>query len=207
MISTTLGRIRAAEPCADGWRRLLAALGEGGDPNLARAVTLENVLEHNGVADAVWAARHACDLTTADERALRLFASDCAEHALRTEREAGREPGARSWAAVEAARAYARGEIGVGKLCAAYAAACAAGWVAVDAACAVARAAAAAAAWAAHADARASASAAAAAAYAAARVAARAARADARAAADAAASAERAWQAERLLAYLRGEVS
>ena len=44
-------------------------------------------------------------------RELRLFAADCAERVLLRERKAGREPDKRSWAAVEAARAFARGEI------------------------------------------------------------------------------------------------
>src|SRR5690606_27251561 len=41
----------------------------------------------------------------------RLFAADCAEAALLGERASGREPDERSWAAVDAARAFARGEI------------------------------------------------------------------------------------------------
>ena len=45
------------------------------------------------------------------ETSARLFAADCAERALIRERAAGREPDARSWAAIDAARAYARGEI------------------------------------------------------------------------------------------------
>lgn len=43
------------------------------------------------------------------ERELRLFACDCAERALNREREHGREPDRRSWAAVDVARQYARG--------------------------------------------------------------------------------------------------
>src|SRR5690606_24052557 len=41
----------------------------------------------------------------------RLFAADCAEAALLGERMSGREPDERTWAAVDAARRYARGEI------------------------------------------------------------------------------------------------
>jgi len=41
----------------------------------------------------------------------RLFAADCAEAALLGERASGREPDERIWAAVDAARRYARGEI------------------------------------------------------------------------------------------------
>ena len=45
------------------------------------------------------------------EKYLRQFACDCAERACIREREKGREPDARSWAAIEAARACIRGEI------------------------------------------------------------------------------------------------
>ncbi|HEU4752229.1 MAG TPA: hypothetical protein VFU47_03900, partial [Armatimonadota bacterium] len=59
-------------------------------------------------------------------RELRLFACDCAERALTQEREAGREPDPRSWAAIEVARRYAAGEATVPQLTAAGAAAWAA---------------------------------------------------------------------------------
>src|SRR3990167_8351842 len=45
------------------------------------------------------------------ERELRHFAIDCAERALTREREEGREPDPRSWAAIEAAKAFLRDEI------------------------------------------------------------------------------------------------
>ena len=43
-------------------------------------------------------------------RVLREFACDCAEQTLVQERAAGREPAPRSWAVVEVARRYARGD-------------------------------------------------------------------------------------------------
>jgi hypothetical protein len=46
-----------------------------------------------------------------DDRMWRLWACDCAERALLRERDAGREPDARSWRAVEVARAYAIGDV------------------------------------------------------------------------------------------------
>jgi hypothetical protein len=111
---------------------------------------------------------------------LRLFACDCAERALKRERDAKRETDVKSWAAIEAARKFADGKITIYELAAArdasWAAARAASW---DAARDAARAAAWAASW----------DAASAAAWAAARDAARAA---ARAAASAAA-----WAAEK----------
>jgi len=53
----------------------------------------------------------------------RLFAADCAEAALLGERASGREPDERIWAAVDAARRYARGEIQFAALSAAWEAA------------------------------------------------------------------------------------
>jgi hypothetical protein len=122
--------------------------------------------------------------TAWDERIARLFAADCAERVLPIfERERPNDDGPRK--AIEAARAFARGEIDRQQLAAAWAAA----WAAAgDAAWAAAWAAARAAAWAAAGDA--ARAAAWAAAWAAARPAARA--------------AERQWQAERLSQYLTG---
>jgi hypothetical protein len=86
-------------------------------------------------------------------RELRLFACECAERALNREREAGREPDARSWAALEVARRYASGEASGEELDAAWAAGRDAAWdaraAARDAGWAAARAAARPAAWAA----------------------------------------------------------
>ena len=70
----------------------------------------------------------------------RLFAADCAEAALLGERASGMEPDERSWALVDAARRFARGEIDRGELdaartaarTAARAAAGAAAWYASD---------------------------------------------------------------------------
>ena len=57
------------------------------------------------------------------EKELRQFAIDCAERALNHERENGREPDSRSWVAIEAAKAFLRGEITPAELAAARAAA------------------------------------------------------------------------------------
>ena len=120
-----------------------------------------------------------------DARTLRLLACDFAEHALCREREAGREPDARSWKAVEVARRYARGEATEEELGEAWTAA----WAARDAARAATWATywatAEAAAWAAQAAATMS-------------------RAAAQAAAACTAEAEREWQLEHVEAVLRG---
>jgi hypothetical protein len=63
-----------------------------------------------------------------DGRTRRLFAADCAESALLTERVCGREPDPRSWEAVSMARRYADGDATDVELQAAYTAAEAAAW-------------------------------------------------------------------------------
>lgn len=54
----TLGSIRAARPCEDGWVKLLKSLGYSDgryDPD--RLVTLGDIAHRNGVQDALWCAR------------------------------------------------------------------------------------------------------------------------------------------------------
>src|SRR5690606_34910969 len=63
-----------------------------------------------------------------NETTARLFAADCAEAALLGERACGREPDPRLWAAVDAARQFARGEIDRGEFDAARDAAWAVAW-------------------------------------------------------------------------------
>ena len=55
MITTTLNRIYACDPCNSGWDKLLAYLGktEPDDEPLPYAV----IVESNGIADAQWAMR------------------------------------------------------------------------------------------------------------------------------------------------------
>jgi hypothetical protein len=69
-----------------------------------------------------------CPVPNWDDRARRLFAADCAESALLTERVCGREPDPRSWDAVSVARRYADGDATDVELQAAYTAAEAAAW-------------------------------------------------------------------------------
>ena len=72
------------------------------------------------------------------EPTLHELACRYAEALLESERTVGREPDARSWAAVEAKRAWMRGEIDDDELAAARAAAWAAAWAAARAAARVA---------------------------------------------------------------------
>ena len=72
----TLKTVRSFSPCAEGWATLTAAYGS--DPETI--VTLEQVLESNGIRNAIWAFR--C-LSKDDRMAMRPFIVDCAEHVLR----------------------------------------------------------------------------------------------------------------------------
>jgi len=140
------------------------------------------------IGDRIW-----LGITLLDDPRRRLFACDCAERALSRERDAGREPDPRSWAAVEIARRYARGEATNLELTTALSAAAAASASAAAAA-------------AAHTAAYSTAAAAARAAAAAARAAAAAMEAAWGATIDAAMDAERRWQAKRLITYLDGAI-
>ena len=77
------------------------------------------------IDDRVW-----LGITLLDDPRRRLFACDCAEWSLGRERDAGHELDPRSWAAVEVARRYARGEATDEELAAARDSAWAAAWTA-----------------------------------------------------------------------------
>jgi len=72
MITTTLNRIRACDPCAEGWAKLLAGLGktETDDEPLPYA----KIVRINGIDDALWA----CRAEPQHAREWRLFAVWCA---------------------------------------------------------------------------------------------------------------------------------
>lgn len=101
------------------------------------------VVEDTGAHAGLYAGQSRSVLWAADcERELYLSACDFAERALLLERACGREPHPASWAAVEEARAWVRGEIEDEALRAAARAAARATWEAGGAAWAAARAAA-----------------------------------------------------------------
>ena len=72
MIYTTLNKIRAYSPCADGWAKLLQHLGKtrADDEPLA----LATILESNGLDDALWCLR----AVDGRDREKRLYAVWCA---------------------------------------------------------------------------------------------------------------------------------
>lgn len=70
----TLDAIRACNPCASGWRKLIASLPAG-----ATECTLAHIVESNGLDDALWALR-ALPLDDA-KRIATAFAISCANRA------------------------------------------------------------------------------------------------------------------------------
>ena len=98
MLTTTLNAIRAHNPCADGWKKLLAHLGktQADDEPLA----FSTILDANGFADALWCCRAAPE----HSQTWRLYAVWCA----RQVQHLMTDP--RSIAALDVAERYARGE-------------------------------------------------------------------------------------------------
>ena len=142
MITTTLNKIRKAEPCASGWKKLLSHLGKvkADDDPLPFSV----IVESNGIDDALW-----CTRTVPEhDREWRLFAVWCArqvQHLMKDPRSLtaldvaekhahgkadGKELEAAGAAAWEAARAAA----GEAAEAAAWAAAWEAAWATAEAA-------------------------------------------------------------------------
>lgn len=72
MYYTSLNQIKSHNPCPKGWKTLLKALGKTTADD--EPVSMEFILQSNGLDDAIWALR--C-LTGAD-REIRLFAVKCA---------------------------------------------------------------------------------------------------------------------------------
>lgn len=61
----TLGLIRAAGPCVDGWRKLLASLGfTGASYPVNYTLSIGDVAVSNGAADAMWCLRFIDDPRT-----------------------------------------------------------------------------------------------------------------------------------------------
>jgi len=98
MIYTTLNKIRAHGPCANGWAKLLRHLGktQADDEPLA----LATILDSNGLDDALWCLR----AVNGHEREMRLYAVWCA----RQVQHLMTDP--RSLAALDVAERHANGE-------------------------------------------------------------------------------------------------
>ncbi len=70
---TSLNKIREYRPCTSGWKTLLKALGKT-EPD-DEPITIEFILNSNGVDDAIWCLR----ATTGHTDAIIKFAQQCAD--------------------------------------------------------------------------------------------------------------------------------
>jgi hypothetical protein len=128
MKTVTIEQVMGWDPCEEYTREKVEELFAGREVLTARDIVDLDISNE----DKMWALLHNEFLS---DRQMHLFACEVAEKALVTEREAGREPDPRSWAAIEAKRAWVYGKITNGELAAAREAA----WAAARAAWAVAR--------------------------------------------------------------------
>ena len=74
--TTTLNRIRAAQPCTEGWQKLLNTLGKTKADD--EPLDLLTILNSNGLDDALWVLSYAMP----DDRLARHFQAWCAEQIL-----------------------------------------------------------------------------------------------------------------------------
>lgn len=101
----TLAGLRKHDACEEGYDRLVARLGADWPDD--KPINLLSCLESNPVGDVIWALR----ATEEDcEYVARMIAADCAESVLHLY-EAEYPDDRRPRKAIEAARAFARGEI------------------------------------------------------------------------------------------------
>ncbi len=108
---TTLNKIRAQVPCADGWEKLLRHLGKTGADD--EPLDLATILDSNGLADAIWCMRAMPE----HDSTWRLYAVWCARHVVHLMTDP------RSIAALDVAERHACGQATDQELDAAYAAA------------------------------------------------------------------------------------
>ena len=127
-LHTTFAEIKKHDPCTDGYKKLAENLGGITKYGRDTPITLMQILDSNGVEDAIWSLR--CGM---DEKFARLFACDCAEHVLYLF-EAKYPNDDRPRKAIEVARRFADGGATTEELAAARAAAWEAAWDAARAA-------------------------------------------------------------------------
>ena len=81
ILYTTLNLIKKQRPCERGYRKLRHALGKGWKAD--RKIPFVQILDSNGLYDALWAMRAVADGQEAErDRICRLVAADFAEHVL-----------------------------------------------------------------------------------------------------------------------------
>ena len=120
MTYTTLNKIRAHYPCADGWQKLLASLNKTQADD--EPLSLMHILESNGLDDALWALR-ASDATDKDVRLYAVWCARQVQHLMKDQRCID---------ALDVAERFANGEATQDELEAAWAAASAAAWAAAS---------------------------------------------------------------------------
>ena len=117
MITITLQKIRDAQPCEDGWKKLLKSKG-GATADYAAEFPLSDVLDSNGLHDTLWCLR----CLPEHDNLWRLYAVWCArqvQHLMKDQR---------SIDALDVAERHARGLATDAELSAAEDAAGAAAW-------------------------------------------------------------------------------
>ena len=128
-LTTTLNKLKAANACQDRYKHLVKALG-GVSYDHDAPINLLTILDINGTEDCLWAlcaTAQNCDVVA------RLMAADFAESVLSIyERKYPQDDRPRK--AIEAARAFARGEISAAAWASAGASARAAAWASAGAA-------------------------------------------------------------------------
>ena len=121
-MKTTLNAIRAHQPCADGWKKLLQHLGKTDADD--EPLSIKEILSSNGIDDALWCLR-AVDGYDKEIRLLAVAYARQVQHLMT-------DP--RSIAALDIAKKHAHGQATNDELAAAWAAAGAAAWAAESAA-------------------------------------------------------------------------
>ena len=97
-MKTTLNKIRAHEPCTDGWEKLLTYFGKTKADD--EPISIATILDSNGLDDAMWCLR----AVDGYDKEIRLFAVWCArqvQHLMKDQR---------SIDALDVAERYANGE-------------------------------------------------------------------------------------------------
>ncbi|MCP4255052.1 MAG: hypothetical protein GY775_16920 [Candidatus Scalindua sp.] len=124
-MKTTFEKIKEFNPCPDGWRKLI----ECHSPScLSEEISVKEILESNGIKDAVWSLR-----CVDDQDSVLLFCADVAGSVLPIF-EAKHEEDKRPRLAIEAIRKYVRKEINKDELINATDAAYTAAYTTADAA-------------------------------------------------------------------------
>jgi len=82
-MKTTLAKIRKESPCPDGWQKLLRHLGKTGADD--EPLSLEVVLDSNGVRDAIWCLR-AVDGCAREKRLFAVWCARQVQHYMRDKR-------------------------------------------------------------------------------------------------------------------------